>query len=141
MIVEDEVAQKLETAGLWRRAASRWLDVMQRYALTVEQRDWIRHRRKYCLSRAKPVSTPEKLDVAEILRAAKATQERMGLSQPGGEAFRLKDQNKMNSPGVRSGHSPTVDDVISGSDLIENDMLITLHGIDIQSENTGEASS
>ena len=29
MMVEDEVAQKLEAAGLWRRAASRWLDVMQ----------------------------------------------------------------------------------------------------------------
>ncbi|PLC64539.1 PerC family transcriptional regulator [Citrobacter sp. L55] len=69
-MVEDEVAQKLEAAGLWRRAASRWLDVMQH--------------RKYCFSCAKPINSPEKLDVMEIARAAKTTQERIGLSQPGG---------------------------------------------------------
>jgi type II secretory pathway component PulL len=39
MMVEDEVAQKLEAAGLWRRAASRWLDVMQHHGLTDQQRD------------------------------------------------------------------------------------------------------
>ncbi|MGU3428900.1 PerC family transcriptional regulator [Enterobacter hormaechei] len=40
MMAEDEVAQKLEAAGLWRRAASRWLDVMKHYALTESQREW-----------------------------------------------------------------------------------------------------
>ncbi|EBM9948362.1 PerC family transcriptional regulator [Salmonella enterica subsp. enterica serovar Give] len=94
-MVEDEVAQKLEAAGLWRRAASRWLDVMQHHGLTDQQRDRIRQHRKYCLSCTKPISSPEKLDVAEIARAAKATQERMGLSQPGGAAFRLKDREKI----------------------------------------------
>ncbi|WP_420095148.1 PerC family transcriptional regulator [Enterobacter cloacae] len=70
MMVEDEVAQKLEAAGLWRRAASRWLDVMQHHALTDQQRDRIRQHRNYCLSCAKP-----KLDVTKIMRAVKAAQE------------------------------------------------------------------
>lgn len=94
MMVEDEVAQKLEASGLWRRAASRWLDVMQRHALTDQQRERIRQHRKYCLSCAKPIRSPEKLDVTEIRRAAKAAQERMGLSQPDGALFRLKDREK-----------------------------------------------
>ncbi|MCU6209117.1 PerC family transcriptional regulator [Enterobacter cloacae] len=69
-MVEDEVAQKLEAAGLWRRAASRWLDVMQHHALMDQQRDRIRQHRKYCLSCTKP-----KLDVTKIMRAVKAAQE------------------------------------------------------------------
>lgn len=93
-MVKDKVAQKLEAAGLWRRAASRWLDVMQHHALTDQQRDRIRQHRKYCLSCAKHVSSPEKLDVTQVSRAAKAPQERMGLSQPDGAAFRLKDRDK-----------------------------------------------
>jgi hypothetical protein len=84
MMVEDEVAQKLEAAGLWRRAASRWLDVMQHHGLTDQQRDRIRQHRKYCFSCAKPINSPEKQDVMEIARAAKTAQERIGLSQPDG---------------------------------------------------------
>ncbi|EPN2807509.1 PerC family transcriptional regulator [Serratia marcescens] len=95
MMVEDEVARKLEAAVLWRRVASRWLDVMQPHALTDRQRDRIRQHRKYCLSCAKPISSPEKLDVTEIARAAKAAQERMGMSQPDGATFRLKDREKI----------------------------------------------
>ncbi|WP_191938681.1 PerC family transcriptional regulator [Pantoea agglomerans] len=94
-MVEDEVAQKLEAAGLWRRAVSRWLDVMQHHPLTDQQRDRIRQHRKYCFSCAKPINSPEKLDVTEIARAAKAAQERMGLSQPDGAAFRLKGREKI----------------------------------------------
>ncbi len=70
MMVEDEVAQKLEAAGFWRRAASRWLDVMQRHGLTDQQRDRIRQHIKYCFSYSKPINSPEKLDVTEIARAA-----------------------------------------------------------------------
>ncbi|UAN43058.1 PerC family transcriptional regulator [Enterobacter sp. JBIWA008] len=69
-MVEDEAAHKLEAAGLWHRAASRWLDVMQHHGLTDQQRDRIRQHRKYCLSCAKPISSPEKRDAAEIARAA-----------------------------------------------------------------------
>lgn len=94
-MVEDEVAQKLEAAGLWRRAASRWLDVMQLHGLTDQQRDRIRQHRRYCFSCAKPINSPEKLDVMEIVRAENTVQERMGLSQPDGAAFRLKDREKI----------------------------------------------
>ncbi|WP_267443730.1 PerC family transcriptional regulator [Erwinia psidii] len=76
--------QKLEAAGLWRRAASRWLDVMQHYGLMDQQRDRIRQHRKYCFCCAKPINSPEKVDVTEIERAAKTAQARMGLSQPDG---------------------------------------------------------
>lgn len=54
MMVEDEVAQKLEAADLWRRAASRWLDVMQHHALTDQQRDLIRQHRKYAFLARSP---------------------------------------------------------------------------------------
>lgn len=50
-MVNDEVAKKLEATGLWRRASTRWLNNMSRYGLTDEQREWIRQRRSYCLSR------------------------------------------------------------------------------------------
>jgi len=92
MMVEDEVAQKLEAAGLWRRAASRWLDVMQHHGVTDQQRDRIRQHRKYCLSYAKPISSLDKLDVTKIARAAKVAQDKMGINQPGGAAFRINSQ-------------------------------------------------
>lgn len=48
--VADSIAEQLEVMGLWRRAASRWLDVMLQCS-TDEQRDWVRQRRCYCISR------------------------------------------------------------------------------------------
>lgn len=139
-MVEDEVAQKLEAAGLWRRAASRWFYVIQHHALTDWQRDRIRQHRKYGLSCAKPISSPEKLDVTEITRAANAAQERMGLSQPDGEAFRLKDREKTDRSGVRNESLLAVDGVVSGNDPVENERFTYLHGIDIKPENAEEAS-
>jgi len=88
--VNDRIAENLEESGLWRRAASRWLDVMQSHTLTDVQRDWIRKKRNYCLACVPQISPPPKLDVAEILRAATKTQIRMGMHKPNGEAFRLK---------------------------------------------------
>ena len=87
--VQDRVAEKLEAAGLWRRASARWRVVMNQLTLTDAQRDWIRQRRQYCQSMVAPVVTePEKLDIVAINRAASATQARMGLSRPNGEMFR-----------------------------------------------------
>jgi hypothetical protein len=63
---------------------------MQHHGLTDQQRDRIRQHRKYCLSCAKPINSPDKLDVTEITRAAKAAQERMRLSQPDGKAFKAE---------------------------------------------------
>ncbi|GAB7271179.1 hypothetical protein DZS_25730 [Dickeya ananatis] len=62
------------------QAASRWLDVMQH--------------RKYCFCCAKPINSPGKLEVAEIERAAKTAQVRMGLSQPDGGGVEVERQKK-----------------------------------------------
>lgn len=90
--INDALARELEAAGLWRRAADRWLEVMLSYGLSDAQREWVRRHRKRCLSAAQPVVVEGRLNVMEILNAAKATQKRMGLSQPGGAAFRFKGQ-------------------------------------------------
>ncbi|MDK9365756.1 PerC family transcriptional regulator [Lelliottia wanjuensis] len=88
--VIDSVAEKLEASGLWRRAAARWLVVMDDAGHTDAQREWIRLRRKYCQLRVTPVSAePEKLNIAAINQAASATQARMGLSRPNGSMFRM----------------------------------------------------
>jgi len=99
--VSDSVAEKLEAAGLWRRAVARWLVVMDRFEYTDTQREWIRQRRQYCQSRITPaVIEPEKLDIVAINRAASVTQERMGLSRANGSMFRAfplqesKEKNK-----------------------------------------------
>lgn len=88
-VVNDILAEKLEAAGLWRRAATRWLVVMNGAKHTDAQRDWIRQRRKYCQAQvASVVVVPEKLDIVAINKAANATQARMGLSRPIGSMFR-----------------------------------------------------
>jgi hypothetical protein len=87
-VVNDAVAEKLEASGLWRRAAARWLDVMQSPVLTDPQRFWIRQRRAYCQSQITPLVVPERLDINEIARAASETQKRMGIAQPNGSMFR-----------------------------------------------------
>lgn len=88
MMVKDKVVQKLEDSGLWRRAAARWLDVMQHGSLSDEQRDWIRQRRKYCLSRVFPVVPTEKLDIRDVARAADKTLAEMGIVNVNGAVFR-----------------------------------------------------
>lgn len=87
-MVSDAVAEKLEHAGLWRRAATRWLDVMQTCE-TDTQRNLVRLRRHACLSRVSSPAQEERLDIHAINRAASRTQERMGLNRPKGAAFRI----------------------------------------------------
>ncbi|MEZ6875913.1 hypothetical protein [Enterobacter sp. KBR-315C3_2022] len=43
--------------------------MMQHHGLTDQQRDLICQHRKYCLSCAKHINSPEKLDVTEIATA------------------------------------------------------------------------
>lgn len=45
-------AEALEEKGLWRRAATQWLNVMQK-TLTDEQREQVRQCRMFCLSQVK----------------------------------------------------------------------------------------
>lgn len=92
--VNDVIAQKLEAAGFWRRAADRWLEVMVFNSLSDAQREWIRSRRKYCLLETVGRRREDSLNVMEILRAAKITQKRMGLSQPNGAAFRMNNRKR-----------------------------------------------
>nr|WP_276046936.1 PerC family transcriptional regulator [Escherichia coli] len=79
--VQDPVAQKLEEAGLWRRAATRWLAVMGGMEYTEAQREWLRQRREYCLMQIPQLVLSEKLDVSEVARAADATLLRMGITK------------------------------------------------------------
>lgn len=89
-VVRDTVAEKLEAACLWRRAARRWLDIMESGRITDAQRDWLHQRRQACLANIAPVKRPsEQLDILAVSKAASATQEKMGLARPDGSAFRI----------------------------------------------------
>lgn len=92
--VNDALAEKLEAAGLWRRAKARWLEVMQFAGLTEPQRLWICQRREYCQSKITPMVVPERLDITEIARAANITQAQMGIARPNGSMFRTYSQEK-----------------------------------------------
>ncbi|HAT6805039.1 TPA: ANR family transcriptional regulator [Citrobacter freundii] len=81
------IAEKLENAGLWRRAAARWLDVMQ-ICKTETERDWISLRRRYCLSMSSPPRHSPKLDIKAINQAATITQEKMGIRLEKGIQYR-----------------------------------------------------
>lgn len=95
--VTDATAEKLEGAGLWRRASARWRTVMQGGRLSDKQREWVRQRRLYCQSMV-PGHRPEPIvtGISEVSRAAAATQKRMGLSRTSRQAFTV-------SFGTRSG--------------------------------------
>ena len=44
-VVHDVIAEKLENAGLWRRAATRWLEVMN-WCHTDAEREWVSQKRR-----------------------------------------------------------------------------------------------
>ncbi|EPA0076739.1 ANR family transcriptional regulator [Enterobacter mori] len=90
-MVSDEIAEHLEKEGLWRRAATRWLDVMLLCENSAE-REWLSQRRRYCYEKSAHPAQSEKLGISGISRAATRTQERMGISLPGGAAFRRKQR-------------------------------------------------
>ncbi|GME35439.1 MULTISPECIES: PerC family transcriptional regulator [unclassified Pantoea] len=87
-MVSDKKAEELKAKGLYRRAASRWLEVFDNCD-SEAGREWIRSRRNQCL--AKRVRAAALIDTfGDVTKAAGDTQRRMGLARPGGEAFRLK---------------------------------------------------
>ncbi|MGJ3448678.1 PerC family transcriptional regulator [Enterobacter sp. PTB] len=91
-MVSDAIAEKLEDAGLWRRAAARWLAVMDRCE-TDAQREWVSQKRRACYSKLAPPED-EKLNIRALNRAANQAQDKMGIRQPSGAAFRIKPQKK-----------------------------------------------
>lgn len=72
MRIRDSIAERLEACGLYRRAASRWIEVMQR-CLDDEDREWIRHHRNQCLKKAQRPPAPKE-EFADLHQAAKETQ-------------------------------------------------------------------
>lgn len=87
--VNDGIAEVLEEAGMWRRAAARWLVVMLLPEMTEAQREWVRKRRLYCYVQILRPTEPEKLDIMGVARAANEAQARMGIARPNGATFRL----------------------------------------------------
>lgn len=87
--VRDVLAEELEGKGLYRRAASRWLVVLEQCA-DEKDREWVALRRGRCIDSARmpPVQTD---NFGDVRRAAGAVQNQMGLAQPNGSAFRLKN--------------------------------------------------
>ena len=86
-MVKDSKAEELEAKKLYRRAASRWLEVLEQ-CVSENDREWVALRRARCIDLARlPPQQAE--NFGGLSRAAKETQHRMGIAQPGGEAFRL----------------------------------------------------
>lgn len=80
----DAVAEALESAGLYRRAARRWLEVLDRCG-DSEERAWLAARRCQCLENArKPEPAAEYF--GDVCQAASDTQKRMGIRSQ--ETFR-----------------------------------------------------
>ncbi|HEB6950170.1 TPA: PerC family transcriptional regulator [Salmonella enterica subsp. enterica serovar Hvittingfoss] len=76
-VMSDAVAEALEAAGLYRRAARRWLDVLDR-CRDSEKRAWLAARRRQCLEKArKPEPAAEHF--GDVCQAASDTQKRMGI--------------------------------------------------------------
>ena len=62
-------------------------------AESLEDREWIRMHRNKCLKKAK-LPPARKEEFADIHKAARETQYRMGIAKPNGEVFRLPAKKK-----------------------------------------------
>ncbi len=87
----DEIAEQLEKDGLYRRAATRWLDVLLKCNDDVA-REIIIERRKKCLEKAsclvKRDSDVNSGSLRDFQRKVTIAHRRMGLNQDNGAAFR-----------------------------------------------------
>lgn len=80
----DELAEKLERAGLYRRAARRWTDV-QMNSECDDMRDEAVRRRNACLVRSscrKKERLKPDVSMAAFIRAVDGLHKRMGLDLP-----------------------------------------------------------
>lgn len=55
-MVNDPLALSLEKRKLWRRAATRWTELLLSRELTVSEMEWVLSRKDYCL---RQVQRPE----------------------------------------------------------------------------------
>ena len=88
-MVKDDKAEALECAGLFRRAAARWLCVMQE-CQTDSQRDYVFMRRKQCIDKVKSKPVPREDSYKGLDEAATRLQKEMGIYKPRGAAFRQR---------------------------------------------------
>jgi hypothetical protein len=92
MKVRDAQAEALEAAGLYRRAARRWLEVFDKRVADV-MRDWLRQRRNACLRRMPvPKTARDALSYREVSQAADAALRRMGMTSACGGSDWHKDK-------------------------------------------------
>ena len=54
-MVNDPIALSLEKRNLWRRAATRWSEVLLSGDLSNLEMDWVLSRKEYCLRKVKKV--------------------------------------------------------------------------------------
>ena len=94
MEVSDVIAEKLEAKGFWRRAAARWLDVMQ-ICKTETQRDWISQIRLYCLTMSLSPHHSGKPDIKAVNRAATIVQKQMGIYREKGIEHKNYSERKI----------------------------------------------
>lgn len=87
-MIIDNKAEALERAGLYRRAATRWLEVFNK-GLSEKDWDWIRLRRNECL-RKKARAPQQRESFKDVAEAADETQRKMGIARTSSEAFRQK---------------------------------------------------
>ena len=64
--VHDRVAEQLESMGFWRRASTRWLDVMNEPGHSAIELEWLRQRRIFCHRRLAENLAQKKANVGMI---------------------------------------------------------------------------
>ena len=86
-MIRDRKAEELESKGLYRRAAARWMEVML-LRTEDDDREWIKRRRETCLENVKrpPVKVEE---FGDLHKAVTESQQRLGIAHPHGNAFRF----------------------------------------------------
>lgn len=84
--VADKVAEDLEKAGLYRRAATRWLEVFFECQDDAE-RAWISRRRRECLARLRVFKVDDD-GYLDVCRAVRTVHREMGLGPSGASAYR-----------------------------------------------------
>ncbi|EPZ3261311.1 PerC family transcriptional regulator, partial [Escherichia coli] len=77
-VITDSVAQKLEERGLWRRAATRWSDVLL-HAETDREREEAARRRGICIIKSRRM--PEQfVTFGDVKKAADRRLKEMGIN-------------------------------------------------------------
>lgn len=94
-MITDEIAEQLERAGLYRRAANRWTDVQMYYSISDSERNEARMRRNACINKIRMQKTLKReVRMAELYRAVNKLHRKMGLDLEAGnygyEEYSLK---------------------------------------------------